>query len=1204
MSMGESMPAADLDFDDDFPASPEPRRRQKPAGVSPPAPILGPEPASRTWIYWTLGLSAAAGGAAWYMHDALDKAEPPKRNTDVFSDEWIDLRGMRRLALRLVLPALPAAALALSACHPGETAPAERYVAVKLNDSLSRFDSVEVLILSASDTSQLVGRVWAGPLVQPVEIPDYRLQAGENRDLSVRVRAWDAEGRLELDQLIINEDGKQTVISLPIPARTSDKPAASAALKSLVLSPVGLTPIFDSAREDYTANLAYEQGSVTLMAVPVTDTAEIRLEGAKLAAGVLSEPVDLLVGENEISIRVTVGDSSRLYSVGITRAPRIVLPDTTKPDTVKPDTVKPDTSHPPVPVKGWKYLASVDVNVHSLGMAQGSGVRNFPLLVRLDKKNFNFSEAAGDGRDLRFALQGKLLEHEIARWDTAAEKAEVWVRIDTIRGDTAFTPLQMYWGNAFAAPVSNAAKVFTPSAGHNAVWHLNENGRGDAGEFKDATGRYSGTGDGGDAPKGPRRVDGVVGHGQSFMSYGKGNGISVPRAFDPGDKWSFQGWVRADGTTSGFIFAKVDLPSASEMRFALELENGVRLALRRVGADYVTNVYLPKGNFVHLGVVYDGSSGLLLRRRISSRYLHTLDAGHRCRGRGLHRGRREHRSPLSLHRKPGRNLVRLGNSFRGLDAVDLREPARRRLPGGGQSGINFAGPRRPDPGHPGLRAIPPQIAMRAGSRIPPIPAAAGLYYRSPMPSGCPGENIMRYSALSLPAALSLAAMAALAAAPGVRAQPAVPIKWGAIGNSITEGSGYPAKLGTLLGPAYAVTNYGVSATTLLKQSNYSYWQYGRLSQVFSARPDIISVKLGTNDSKPVNWPTGKTRFLADLRAMVDTLARISTKPETFLCYPVPVFQKNGQWSVDGINDPVIKNEIMPFIKQVSEEKRTGLIDLHTPLESRGDLFSGDGVHPDAGKAGGDSIAALIYRAYKAQAIRVACIGNSITDNSHDGAAYPVKFNQLLGSDYYVFNAGLSGCTLLRKGDTPYDKTTWFQQVFDFKPDIITIKLGTNDSKTQNWDAHKNEFVADLRWTWTPSARSSPSPASSCSPPSRPGKSRTAPRPSASAAPSSRTRSSPRSGRWPPEKGLAVIDLHTPFQPYQSLTPDGVHPNAVGPGHPGPYPLPRLQGDPGIHPGTGRPGNPGAHPAHSPGLPGSPSNPLAPWGTDASGRRRD
>ncbi len=541
-------------------------------------------------------------------------------------------------------PALAAVCLAIGlsffACHPGETAPEERYVSIRLNDSLSRYDSVEVLVLSAADTAKLLGRIWAGPLPQPGALPDYRLQDGENGSLAVRVRAWDTAGVLALDQLLYKVDGKPKVISLPVPA--SGKPGPSTALKSLVLAPGELAPAFDSARLDYAVALAYEQGTVTLTAVPVADSADIRLEGARIAAGVPSDPVDLLVGENELSVRVTVGDSSRLYSIGVTRAPRIVPPDTAKPDTTRPDTVKPDTTRPDTvkpdttkpPVKGWKYTADVDVNVKSLGLSQGTVLRNFPLLIRLNKQEFNFSEAAADGRDLRFALGGRLLDHEIARWDTAAELAEVWVRVDSIRGDTAFAPLKMFWGNPFAAPISDAAKVFSSSSGHNAVWHLSENGRGTSGEFKDATGRYHGTGAGGDTPQGPRRVEGVVGHGQAFNVYGKPTRIDLPRNFDPGEAWTFQGWVRTDdgtNTSMGVFFAKIDAASASEMRFGLNLENGDRLSVRRIGAEHITNIYLPKGSFVHLGVVFDGRAATFyvdgFQRETTSSWTQGTDAG-------------------------------------------------------------------------------------------------------------------------------------------------------------------------------------------------------------------------------------------------------------------------------------------------------------------------------------------------------------------------------------------------------------------------------------------------------------------------------------------------------------------------------------------------------------------------------------------------
>ena len=49
----------------------------------------------------------------------------------------------------------------------------------------------------------------------------------------------------------------------------------------------------------------------------------------------------------------------------------------------------------------------------------------------------------------------------------------------------------------------------------------------------------------------------------------------------------------------------------------------------------------------------------------------------------------------------------------------------------------------------------------------------------------------------------------------------------------------------------------------------------------------------------------------------------------------------------------------------------------------------------------------------AESIRVACIGNSIT-----AGGYPEKIAPLLGPSYKVENDGVSGGTLLRKGDKP------------------------------------------------------------------------------------------------------------------------------------------------------------------------------------------
>lgn len=98
--------------------------------------------------------------------------------------------------------------------------------------------------------------------------------------------------------------------------------------------------------------------------------------------------------------------------------------------------------------------------------------------------------------------------------------------------------------------------------------------------------------------------------------------------------------------------------------------------------------------------------------------------------------------------------------------------------------------------------------------------------------------------------------------------------------------------------------------------------------------------------------------------------------------------------------------------------------------------------------------------HKADAVRVACIGNSITYGSgidkRDKQGYPAQLQNLLGSGYHVRNFGLGARTLLSTGDHPYMNEYMWKDCKDFNPNIAIIKLGTNDSKTANWNAKQYE----------------------------------------------------------------------------------------------------------------------------------------------------
>lgn len=98
-------------------------------------------------------------------------------------------------------------------------------------------------------------------------------------------------------------------------------------------------------------------------------------------------------------------------------------------------------------------------------------------------------------------------------------------------------------------------------------------------------------------------------------------------------------------------------------------------------------------------------------------------------------------------------------------------------------------------------------------------------------------------------------------------------------------------------------------------------------------------------------------------------------------------------------------------------------------------------------------------------VRIACVGDSITYGSgvagRETNSYPAVLGQLLGPAFETQNFGVSGATLLKKGDKPYWTLPALREVLDYQPDAIVLKLGTNDTKPQNWQ-HGAEFAGDLR----------------------------------------------------------------------------------------------------------------------------------------------
>lgn len=176
-----------------------------------------------------------------------------------------------------------------------------------------------------------------------------------------------------------------------------------------------------------------------------------------------------------------------------------------------------------------------------------------------------------------------------------------------------------------------------------------------------------------------------------------------------------------------------------------------------------------------------------------------------------------------------------------------------------------------------------------------------------------------------------------------------PVRVACVGDSITQGSGtrgnaYPKQLQALLGEQWNVANFGVSGRTMLRKGDYPYWNEKAYQNALEFKPDVVIIKLGTNDTKPQNMQH-EAEFLADCRDLVKSFLELESKPRVFLCRPVPVFGK-GNFNITEAN----LQKLMPHIDAVAKELNVGIIDMYAALDGKPELIP-DKVHPNAKGAG-------------------------------------------------------------------------------------------------------------------------------------------------------------------------------------------------------------------------------------------------------------
>jgi hypothetical protein len=160
----------------------------------------------------------------------------------------------------------------------------------------------------------------------------------------------------------------------------------------------------------------------------------------------------------------------------------------------------------------WSGTRNYSLNTSATGANVVGTVANFPVLVRLGASDSAvFAAAKTDGADLRFSKSnGVRLPHQIEFWNAASRSAAIWVKADTVLGNTAMQVVRMHWGKSDAADSSNGAAVFSTANGFVGVWHMEG-----AANVADATGSgLTAVGPGGSIPG--ASAGGVAGPARSF----------------------------------------------------------------------------------------------------------------------------------------------------------------------------------------------------------------------------------------------------------------------------------------------------------------------------------------------------------------------------------------------------------------------------------------------------------------------------------------------------------------------------------------------------------------------------------------------------------------------------------------------------------------------------------------------------------------
>ncbi len=221
-------------------------------------------------------------------------------------------------------------------------------------------------LVTVDGLTEVPDRPLSVQITDPVGKPEYLAGLFPRKD-----------GTFALSYTMANETKGRYKVS--VNAKGLDAPATAefvygSGLTNLTLSTGALSPAFTGDTTQYSAEVKYETGEVTVTPHAVDSLAVILVNGAAVKSGTASGAISLNEGDNAVQVQVTEADGSqRTYTVNVARAHKPLIPPPEPPPlsanaNLSGLTVSAGALSPAFSSAGTSYTLAVGSGVSSLAV--------------------------------------------------------------------------------------------------------------------------------------------------------------------------------------------------------------------------------------------------------------------------------------------------------------------------------------------------------------------------------------------------------------------------------------------------------------------------------------------------------------------------------------------------------------------------------------------------------------------------------------------------------------------------------------------------------------------------------------------------------------------------------------------------------------------------------------------------------------------